>query len=229
MPKLVGGTVASGIMSPASMSEADLQLLSGNPLHTEDELEVVEETAKEEKQTEQDVVHVCGRCGWDNSFGLDVKVSEEDKVVFRRSVLADNRFTKKVELYNGDVVITFRSLTKEEDEHCVYAALNVQREALLKGHIYLQEQLYKEIASNRAVMSIQSLKRLDQSYTIEENDKIEETLKLATDRLYKKYLKSSPIYNAVYLSANDFYQLVKTMEMRAWDVNFWQAAEAGKK
>lgn len=215
--------VSTGI----ELSPAEQAYLNAEPVLSADTDKEPKSTAPTESSTPA-ADSVCCRCGHDNKIKLHVDVSDEDKVKFRRAMLTDTRFTKVYELFGGDVAVSFRSLTEDEERYCHAMAVKKFETEDKNGLYPTSDDFRRGWADYRTLLAIQSLSRLGEMFKADDTLSTEAALKRAETEVYGKLMRQAPIRGQLRLTYHEFSVLVKNMEVRGYDPSFWQARAAGK-
>lgn len=176
----------------------------------------------------------CKHCGFDQSKPEPAEnPSYEDKLGFLQCVLGQIRFKKRYPLFNGKVVVTFRTLTTEEaDLANTQLALDTQ-----SGLVLDEAAFFRTLADYRLVLALDELYVEGQGKIFEAPEDIWEgweteappkggtKLVHITRYIYQNVLKNEPIRRMVGVNFFNFQRMVELMEARVLDQNFWLATE----
>ena len=210
-------------------------------------LEDVPPVANEESSSptgdagEQSQLLNCPHCSWDLSMPALVEPDHEEKLSFLHSVLGQKPFTKQYDMFGGQVVVRFRTLsTKEMD--VIYRAVFKQRE---KGEIVTAQDYWEKVNRYRLYLQLSYLASTDGSFTHTLPDAYsEETNPHGTDywefssydsevgyldniedKILTEVLRTETIQRSIANYCARFNRLVSKLEVMVDNPNFWKETE----
>ena len=149
-----------------------------------------------------------------------------DLLVYVQTVLGGQRFTKRYELLGGALNIVFRSLTITEDEH-----INaVVQDEVMRGKHLSKAEAQRRRAEYRLAASLQVVEMSNPinipqpaEYQYEATEDCQSPIIAMRRDIFDKLLVTDTARRMVAWSYNDFTELLRTLEKKASDPNFWQA------
>jgi len=170
-----------------------------------------------------DSTGVCKHCGWNQAID-PIAPTKEDLAAFMTSVRTGELFTKKVSLFGDSIVVTFRSLSAEEEERIrllVHAAIS-------RKEMTQSLEVVEKFTDFRIALAVKSLMSSGDPYTGPKDDsEVVATLNEDTANQYLRQVrvacKSEPVYRAVRWQYGLFTALLNVIQGRAVDPSFFQA------
>jgi len=146
-----------------------------------------------------------------------VDITDEDKKNFYKSFLADKRYEETIELFDGEVKLTFVSLTNDEIQDIVKYIEKLYDEKEISNMAMQESKM--EIC--RLALSIVKINGQDCSYTKEESSGVEYVAK-AADKF--EHMPSQKL--VTYLDAfRRFLYKSQLLTEKVFDKDFWKAVK----
>ena len=171
----------------------------------------------------------CNRCGWDlrNAF-VPPKYTDDDKEAFVRHLMSRNgRFFKEFPLLSGNIAVVFHSRLQSETDAIVKAAMQYFNGKDSFGVSDVAAYLQK---LNMAA-SIHRFADIAQPTNSEQFKPFSELMvggqAVAVDALLNRFAEwPSALNSAICAAWNEFEQLYAWFTSKAYDPDFWKAADA---
>lgn len=182
----------------------------------------------------------CPHCGWNLAMPDVEEPDYADKLSFLHALLGQKVFVKDWELFGGNVVATFRTLTTQEID-VVYRQAWRDREMgkvmteidywerINRYRLFLQLQCLKSLGPDGFVhdlpdgLSAQSNPQCTATWKVEEPiDPNETPLPFIEEYLVTNVLKTEAVFRVVNMCCNRFNRLVAKLEAMADNSDFWR-------
>ena len=192
----------------------------------------VADEPKEEAKGELDRRDFCPNCSIDLRGFKEREVSDEEKTLWLRHVLGEERFTKAYSMYGGRVNIVLRSRTLEES-NAVFEQLKVEPSG--EGMTGLEPEFLSKVNSYALVSSLASYNDevyppvTRENYPDTEHLLEEEEHRSAVALAYEKHIQKLPegVVSAMIQCLNDFDHLVQVLQQHCNDSDFWSTTVVG--
>ncbi len=127
-------------------------------IEDDDEPPAKEEPAKAQEPAVEEPKQdpICPQCGYDCRVPFDVEITPEDTMAHIAAILDPSptaRFRKTAKLFDGKMIVVFRSLTTKEG----VAARKQTRKDVIDGKIMGEAEYYMNYMEYRLAMSVESL------------------------------------------------------------------------
>lgn len=167
----------------------------------------------------------CPHCGWDVRNPEVTEPSDADKRAFLAAMLSGSRFYKQYKLFDGSVLVTFRTLTSEES----MAALQLMKDDV-KAERYMSDVEYLNVMHDyRLAMGLDNIMSSSARLLGTPPDITMlniEGLRSLHQKLLSEGLKSESLRRVVGQHYHRFQRLVEMLEVRSVDPNFWGGTES---
>lgn len=173
---------------------------------------------------------LCPRCHWDQSKEFTANPTDEDRQTFMVAILSLNRFTKAFEIMDGELVITYRTLTAKESQ-LVFEQLSYDNR---EGKNLSQAEYYMALQDYRLSMMIESIRLrngrpiaivpplADIPYGPPEDGHKETPLVPMLDYILTEVLSNEPLRRVVGQHHQQFQRLVESLERQTSEPSFWK-------
>lgn len=188
----------------------------------------------------------CPHCSWDLAVPDGEEPPYQDKIGFLHALLGDRPYVKQYQLFSGNVLVTFRTLTiKELDQ--VYKQAFEDRQA---GRITSEVDYYERLNRYRLMLQLQEfradgpdgfVKDLPDGYSASTNPhstghwvKAEQEADFAPNEtglpqieawMIDEVLKTEAVFRVVNNTCNRFNRLTSKLEAMADNSDFWKPTE----
>lgn len=192
--------------------------------------------------------NVCNHCGWDQANPVIPEPEANDKLIFLQAIIGQKVFSKRYSLFDGNLRVTFRSLTVKEIDSLYSEAFKAQKAGVIETASDYYEYLNRQrlflqlvgLSSNNSALHI----TLPDGYTRETNstantywdefliknklwsdeDSTNQSLMLKVqDYILTHVLKTEHLQRVVNLTCINFNKLVAKLEANVDNENFWKA------
>ncbi len=183
----------------------------------------------------------CPHCSWDLSMPSLVEPEHQEKLSFLHSVLGQKPFVKQYEMFGGQVVVRFRTLTTKEMD-VIYRAVFKQRE---QGLILTAQDYWEKVNRYRLYLQLVYLSAVDGSFTHKLPDSYsKETNSHGTefwefssydpevgyldnieDKILTEVLRTETIQRSIANYCARFNRLVSKLEVMVDNSDFWKETE----
>lgn len=183
----------------------------------------------------------CPHCNWDLSQQTIAEPEQDEKMGFLHSVLGQKPFVQQYELFGGQVIVRFRTLTTKEMD-IVYNFVFKQREA---GLISTIQDYWEKVNRYRLYLQLSYLSASDgsfthtlpDSYSKETNPHGEEFwhfpaydpdlgyLDQIEEKILKDVLRTETIQRTISTYCARFNRLVSKLEVMIDNPDFWKGTE----
>ncbi len=198
---------------------------------------VVEEKKEETSTAGGAAVDInCEHCGWPKGTS-DIIATKEDKYGFMQAILGQTRFVKTYKLFDGKMLVSFRSLTTEESDLIFrQLAIDVKKERITNSTDYMFNMInYRVVCGLSKIESDNTgpivLPEISQ-YKVDGDDAFQpqsanKDTKLfeITPHVINTALPQESIRRLVVNHFARFQRLVEHLEARIDDEGFWMATE----
>jgi hypothetical protein len=190
-----------------------------------------------------DPIAVCPRCAWDLKTPVGPEPEYFDKLKFVTTMLANKPFQKQYELFNGELIVTFRSLRPKEIDACYSHIVYDMNE----GKIKFQGDIYEMVNRYRFYLQLVELKtktgegmsfEFPDGFTPRTNPKAtafwelpedlpenSQGLDIVEDYITTEVLTTESLHRVVAATCRDFNRLVAQLEAMVDNANFWKPTE----
>lgn len=190
-----------------------------------------------------DPIAVCPRCAWDLKTPVGPEPEYFDKLKFVTTMLANKPFQKQYELFNGELLVTFRSLRPKEIDACYSHIIYDMNE----GKIKFQGDIYEMVNRYRFYLQLVELRtktgegmsfEFPEGFTPRTNPKATSFWELPEDLpensrgldIVEEYmtaevLTTESLHRVVGATCQDFNRLVAQLEAMVDNANFWKPTE----
>lgn len=190
-----------------------------------------------------DPIAVCPRCAWDLKTPVGPEPEYFDKLKFVTTMLANKPFQKQYELFNGELLVTFRSLRPKEIDACYGHIVYDMNE----GKIKFQGDIYEMVNRYRFYLQLVELRtrtgegmsfEFPDGFTPSTNPKATSFWELPADLpenskgldIVEEYITSEvltteSLHRVVAATCRDFNRLVAQLEAMVDNANFWKPTE----
>lgn len=128
-------------VSSAGVPISTKQEASEEPSHTSREVKALKEQLAAKTKALEAIPTHCTRCSWPTGEAVLVEPTKGDIKDFLRSVLGGEVYQKEYKLFGGEVAVTFRTRTGEEEN----AIRTVIRKMVREGEILQQLDMISEV------------------------------------------------------------------------------------
>ena len=242
---------ASGkVAEPLAAPFPDTEKVSGSSLPEppppvpvmEDDTADSEDLAEEPLAAGQDApIDTCPHCNWDLSKQTIAEPEHDEKMGVLHSVLGQKPFIQQYELFGGQVIVRFRTLTTKEMD-VIYNFVFKQREA---GEISTIQDYWEKVNRYRLYLQLTYLSAADgsfthtlpDSYSKETNPHSEEFwlfpaydpdlgyLDQIEEKILKDVLRTETIQRTISTYCARFNRLVSKLEVMIDNPDFWKETE----
>lgn len=172
----------------------------------------------------------CPRCAFDLAMEHTADPDEQDRRTFLVAVLAQDRFRKQLPIMNGELVITYRSLTAAESK-LVLQQLSYD---LRSGKIAGEGDYWNYLVNYRLCISVERITQRDGRvlqlvpelnkipYDPPEDGKLETALVPMDEWFTTTVLPQEPLRRVVAQQHRQFQRLVEALEAQVAEPNFWK-------
>jgi hypothetical protein len=188
----------------------------------------------------------CPHCSWDLGAPVVPEPAYGDKMSFLHALLGEKPWSKEIELFGGNVKVTFRTLTTQEIDVIYRQAYQDRR----LGQINTDNDFWERINRFRLFLQLQSMRTqgdlngfshdLPDGLSKETNPgavgfwtspddaltQDETTLPHIEKWITENVLRNEAIFRVVSQAANQFNRVAAKMEAMADNSDFWQPTEA---
>jgi len=186
---------------------------------------------EEEEQTaaaaDMPVPQLCPSCGWDTSSKEGPAMpDEEDKREWVAHVLGAPRFRKTYDLMGGQVKVTFRNRTQEEDD-AVFAQL---AEDIKTGSLPDRQPVFLNVEYGHRMhvyfmaYSVEQIRSSSGKVAVDFTDPLSNVGSNATTAMLDRLKKgvSQGLYQNLIEMQRRFESVIRTLVARGSDPNFWE-------
>jgi hypothetical protein len=185
-----------------------------------------ESPAEPAPNTEKVTVINCVHCGWPVGTSEPTEPTPKDKQVFVAALLGQKRFTKEYPLLGGQLRVTFRTLTVEENDLVIKQLMKDWNDGKISGpaHSVVEATKYQlalalgAIETNVGQSTIPALEDYDFD-TPKEGTILPDVVAY----VQKMAMPSEPIRRIVSKAYGHFIDTVTKLEAMAEHSDFWQA------
>lgn len=202
-----------------------------------------EEAAESDEGPPATIDSVCTHCGWDQTQPVIEEPSNSDKLSFLQAILGAVPFSKRFELFGGNLRVTFRTLTVKEIDALYEATYAAQKEGLIQTTSDYYEYL------NRLRLHLQVVAVTGKKSTLHHKlpDGLDETTNGAAKNTWESFLKKKKLFKedvllpvqiqeyilsyvlmteqllrVVTFECSKFNRLAAKLEARVDDSDFWK-------
>jgi len=190
-----------------------------------------------------DPIAVCPRCAWDLKTPVGPEPEYFDKLKFVTTMLANKPFQKQYELFNGELLVTFRSLRPKEIDACYGHIIYDMNE----GKIKFQGDIYEMVNRYRFYLQLVELRtktgegmsfEFPEGFTPSTNPKAtsfwelpenlpenSKGLDIVEEYVTTEVLTTESLHRVVGATCRDFNRLVAQLEAMVDNANFWKPTE----
>lgn len=190
-----------------------------------------------------DPVTICPRCAWDMTLPTGPLPDHFDKLKFVTTLLANKPFEKEYELFDGELLVTFRSLRPREIDAC-YEQISYD---ITTGRVKFQGDIYEVVNRYRFYLQLVTLKtkavggldfEFPEGFTPKTNKKAASFwempadlpegclgLNIVEDYMTSEVFMTESIHRVVAATCRDFNRLVAQLEAMVDNANFWKRTE----
>lgn len=190
-----------------------------------------------------DPIAVCPRCAWDLKTPVGPEPEYFDKLKFVTTMLANKPFQKQYELFNGELLVTFRSLRPKEIDACYGHIIYDMNE----GKIKFQGDIYEMVNRYRFYLQLVELRtktgegmsfEFPEGFTPRTNPKAtsfwelpenlpenSKGLDIVEEYVTTEVLTTESLHRVVGATCRDFNRLVAQLEAMVDNANFWKPTE----
>jgi hypothetical protein len=190
-----------------------------------------------------DPIAVCPRCAWDLKTPVGPEPEYFDKLKFVTMMLANKPFQKHYELFNGELLVTFRSLRPKEIDACYSHIIYDMNE----GKIKFQGDIYEMVNRYRFYLQLVELRtktgegmsfEFPEGFTPRTNPKAtsfwelpenlpenSKGLDIVEEYVTTEVLTTESLHRVVGATCRDFNRLVAQLEAMVDNANFWKPTE----
>jgi hypothetical protein len=190
-----------------------------------------------------DPIAVCPRCAWDLKTPVGPEPEYFDKLKFVTTMLANKPFQKQYELFNGELLVTFRSLRPKEIDACYGHIIYDMNE----GKIKFQGDIYEMVNRYRFYLQLVELRtktgegmsfEFPEGFTPHTNPKAtsfwelpenlpenSKGLDIVEEYVTTEVLTTESLHRVVGATCRDFNRLVAQLEAMVDNANFWKPTE----
>jgi hypothetical protein len=190
-----------------------------------------------------DPIAVCPRCAWDLKTPVGPEPEYFDKLKFVTTMLANKPFQKQYKLFNGELIVTFRSLRPKEIDAC-YSHIIYE---INEGKIKFQGDIYEMVNRYRFYLQLVELRtktsegmsfEFPDGFTQRTNPKAtafwelpedlpenSKGLDIVEDYITSEVLTTESLHRVVAAACRDFNRLVAQLEAMVDNANFWKPTE----
>jgi len=190
-----------------------------------------------------DPIAVCPRCAWDLKTPVGPEPEYFDKLKFVTTMLANKPFQKQYELFNGELLVTFRSLRPKEIDACYSHIIYDMNE----GKIKFQGDIYEMVNRYRFYLQLVELRtktgegmsfEFPEGFTPRTNPKAtsfwelpenlpenSKGLDIVEEYVTTEVLTTESLHRVVGATCRDFNRLVAQLEAMVDNANFWKPTE----
>lgn len=190
-----------------------------------------------------DPIAVCPRCAWDLKTPAGPEPEYFDKLKFVTTMLANKPFQKQYELFNGELIVTFRSLRPREIDACYGHIVYDMNE----GKIKFQGDIYEMVNRYRFYLQLVELRtktgegmsfEFPDGFTPSTNPKAtsfwelpedlpenSKGLDIVEEYITSEVLTTESLHRVVAATCRDFNRLVAQLEAMVDNANFWKPTE----
>jgi hypothetical protein len=190
-----------------------------------------------------DPITVCPRCAWDLKLPGGPEPEYFDKLKFVTTMLANKPFQKQYELFNGELLVTFRSLRPREIDACYSHIVYDMNE----GKIKFQGDIYETVNRYRFYLQLVELRtktkegmffEFPEGFTLRTNPKAtsfwelpedlpenSKGLDIVEEYITSEVLTTESLHRVVGATCRDFNRLVAQLEAMVDNANFWKPTE----
>lgn len=190
-----------------------------------------------------DPVTVCPRCAWDLKLPAGAEPEYFDKLKFVTTMLANKPFQKQYSLFNGELLVTFRSLRPKEIDACYSHIVYDMNEGRIKfqGDIYEMVNRYRfylQLVELRAKTDAGMFFEFPDGFTPLTNPKAtsfwelpedlpenSKGLDIVEEYMTSEVLTTESLHRVVAATCRDFNRLVAQLEAMVDNANFWKLTE----
>lgn len=186
-------------------------------------------------------IQTCPHCNWDMSLPVIAEPTYDEKMGFLHSVLGQKTFTHQYEIFGGNVVARFRTLTTKEMD-IIYRQVFAERET---GEITTIQDYWEKVNRYKLYLQLTYLSAVDGSFTHtlpegyspESNPHAAECYKFKPanpDHTYlpeienhvlEEVLRTETIQRSINTICARFNRLVAKLEAMIDNSDFWNATE----
>ena len=186
---------------------------------------------------------ICPRCAWDLSMPNGPEPEYMDKLKFVTSMLANKPFQKQYELFNGSLLVTFRTLRPREIDACYEQIVHDTN----TGKIKFQGDIIEMVNRYRFYLQLVELKtktvdgfahEFPEGFTPATNKKANsfwelpadlpegsKGLDVVEDYMISEIFETESLHRTVAATCREFNRLVAQMEAMVDNANFWKPTE----
>ena len=152
------------------------------------------ESAVEEEEGEVEpggtLADVCHHCGWDQTEAVIPEPAKSDKLAFLQSILGGIPFTKRFELFDGNLRVTFRTLTVKEIDLLYESTYEAQQ----AGKIQTTSDYYEYLNRLRLHLQLVSVtgKRVSLHHSLP--DGLNSAVNSSSKQHWDEFLKEKSLY-----------------------------------
>ncbi|MEM4360054.1 MAG: hypothetical protein QXT45_05960 [Candidatus Bilamarchaeaceae archaeon] len=222
------------------MSQQQEEIPDKDHDHEKDHVEQNHEDEEKEKSNSNkeaksltgisEVAKFCPHCGWDLSVTDTATITDFDRDAFIQSFIFGVRFTKRYEMLNGNLIVTFRDLSAEESKECWDY---IQMEARTSLQNALQLEVLNTLLEYRmacGLASVQIGKRpaieLPEFSELKSKNK-DMTVKDYVNKIRKEILKTESAWRMTLVAFANFQRLVEKLEAEGSKKDFFTKGQPG--
>jgi len=156
-----------------------------------EEEEVEEEEYEDEfDDAEGTIKQVCMHCGWDQSMPTVPEPNHSDKIAFLHAVLGHKVFSKRYQMFGGNLRATFRSLTIREIDTLYQAAYQAHQD----GKIATTSDYYEYLNRLRLYLQITGISAKSAALHVRLPDGLDKVTNQHAESYWDDFLKEKGVF-----------------------------------